>query len=121
MPWVGVLFAVLAVQDSPTVLVHLDAGDNNIAGINANGYRSTIRFVALYTVDVDDPFFAVDLSHLALTTLVLATNNPDFIVLSNRERAGVVLAAEFLRETGRHNLAADGGRRREVGLAGLPS
>jgi len=121
MPRVGVLFAVLTVQDSPTVLVHLDASDHNVAGVNANGYRSAIRLVALNTVDMDDPFFAVDLSHLALTTLVFTTNNPHFIIFPDREGTAVVLAAKLLGKTGGHDLAADGRRGGEVGLTGLPS
>jgi hypothetical protein len=92
----------------------------------------------LNTVDVDDPFFAVDLSHLALTTLVFTTNNPNFIIFPDREGTAlqlgvkskknspimdsyVVLAAKLLGKTGGHDLAADGRGGGEVGLAGLPS
>jgi len=120
-PRVRVLFTVLAVQNSPTVLIQLDRGNYNVAGVDANGYRSTVRLVALDTVDMDHPFFAVHLGNLALTSLVLATDDPDFIILSDRKGAAVVLAAEFLRETRRHDLASDGRGCGEVGLAGLPS
>jgi len=121
MPRVGVLFSVLAVQDSPAILVHFDAGDHNVASVDADGHRSTIRLVALHTVDVDDPFLAIYLSHFSLTTLVFAPDNPDLIIFPDGKGAAVVLATEFLGKTRRHNLAADGGRGGEVGLAGLPS
>ena len=66
------------------VLVQLDAGDDNITGVDPNGDGSTVRFVPLDTVDVDHPLLTVDLSDLALPTLVLAPNDPDLVILANR-------------------------------------
>ena len=66
------------------VLVQLDRRDNDVAWVNANGSCGTIRLVTLDAVDVDDPLLTVHLGHLALTTLVLAPDNPDLVVLANR-------------------------------------
>lgn len=65
------------------VLVQLDSGDNNLAGVDANGDGCAVRLVALDTVDVDHPLLAVHLGDLALTTLVLAPNDPDLVILAN--------------------------------------
>ena len=78
------LLSVLSVQNRTPVLVQLDRSDNDIAGVDANGDGSTVRLVALDTVDVDDPLLTVHLGHLALPTLVLAPNDPDLIVLAYR-------------------------------------
>ena len=77
------LLPVLPVEDSTTILVELDGGDNDIGRVNANGGACAVRLVTLDTVDVDDPLLAVDLDDLALTTLVLSTDNSDLIILAN--------------------------------------
>ena len=71
------------VLDRP-VLVKLDAGNYDVAGVDTNGNSRAIRLVALDTVDVDHPLLTVDLGDLALPTLVLAPNDPDLVVLANR-------------------------------------
>ena|SRR6185437_6870 len=98
VPRLGMLFAVLAIQNCPSrkkltsrmnrrvilpVLIHLDVGDNNIAGVDSDRNRCTIRLVPLDTIYVNDPFLAVDLCHFALTTSIFATNDSDFIVFSD--------------------------------------
>ena len=65
------------------ILVQLDARDDNVARVDANGDGCTVRLVPLDTVDMDDPFLTVHLGHLALTTLVLAPNNPDLVILAD--------------------------------------
>lgn len=70
-------------MDAP-VLVQLDGGDDNFAGMDANGNRCTIRLVPLYAIDVDDPLLAVHLRNLPFATLVFPSHNPHFIVLTNR-------------------------------------
>ena len=57
--------------------------------MDTDGYRRAVRLVALHTVNVDDPLLAVHLSDLALPALVLAPDNPDLIILANRERASL--------------------------------
>lgn len=51
--------------------------------MEANGRGGTVRLVAVNTVNVDDPLFAVDLSDLAFPTLVLAADNQNFIIFAN--------------------------------------
>lgn len=65
------------------VLVQLDRRDNDVAWVNANGSCGTIRLVTLDAVDVDDPLLTVNLSDLALPTLVFAANNSNFIVFAD--------------------------------------
>jgi hypothetical protein len=69
-------------QDSP-ILVQLDGGDNNIAGVDANGGASAVRLVSLDTVDMDNPLLAVHLQNLALTALELSSNNSDLVVFAD--------------------------------------
>ena len=80
----GLLLAVFSLKDRPPILVELEGGDNDVARVDADGDRRAVRLVPLDTIDVDDPFFTVDLGDLSLTTLVFSTDNPDFIILPNR-------------------------------------
>lgn len=59
------------------------------------------------------------LGDLALTSLVLAPDDEDLVVLANRDRPDTVLAAELLGERRRHDLALLARRGGEVSLAGL--
>lgn len=117
------------------VLVHFDAGNDHLAGVDTNGYGGTVRLVPLDTVDVDDPLLAVDLGHFALTPNVLSTGDSDLIISANGEGAGlpkneilrarekrgtdVVLCPEILGERRGHDDPADGGGGSKVSLAGL--
>jgi len=101
------LVPVLPIQNRPSVSVQFDGGDNDIAGVDTDGGSRAVRLVSLHTVDVDDPFLAVDLRHLSLTTLVLSSNDADFVVFADWQRAAVVFGAEFLGEGRGHDLAAD--------------
>jgi len=85
----------------------------------ADGGSGTVGLVALYTVDVDDPFLAVDLGDLSLTALVLATDDSDFVVFSDGKRTGVVFSTEFFRKGRGHYFTTDGRGRREMVLARL--
>ena len=80
----GGLLAVFSLEDRPPILVKLEGCNNDVAWMDANGDRRAIRLVPLDTIDVDNPLFTVDLSDLSLTTLVLSTDNPDFVILANR-------------------------------------
>ena len=66
------------------VLVQLDSCDDDIARVDANGYRLAVRLVALNTVNVDNPLLAVYLGNLALPALVLAADDPDLVILPDR-------------------------------------
>ena len=65
------------------ILVELDGGDNDVAGVDADGGARAIRLVPLHTVDMDDPLLAVNLGDLALTTLELSSNNSDLVVFAD--------------------------------------
>lgn len=66
------------------VLVELEREDNNIAWVDADGCGRAVRLVPLNAIDVDNPFFAVNLCDFSLTTLVFASNDPNFVIFANR-------------------------------------
>jgi len=80
----GCLLPVFPFQNCTSVLIQLDVDDDNLTGVNANGYAGTIGFVSLYAVDVYHPFLTIHLRHLSITSLVLPPNNPNFVILANR-------------------------------------
>lgn len=57
--------------------------------MDADGSGGAVGLVALYTVDVDHPFFTVDLGDFALSALVFAAHDADFVVLADGEGAGL--------------------------------
>lgn len=77
------LLAVFSLKDCPPILVKLEGGNNDVAWVDADWDRRAVRLVPLHAIDVDDPLFAVNLGDLPLTTLVLSTDNPDFVILTN--------------------------------------
>ena len=100
----GVLLPVLALQDRSAirsnrqpklihgkngdlfipVLIELQGGNNDVAGVDANRCARAIGLVPLHTVDVDDPFFAVDLGHFAFPTLELSSYDQYLVVFTHR-------------------------------------
>jgi len=81
----GGLVPVLPLKDCPPVGIELDGGDNNIARVDSDGGGGAVGLVPLDTVNVDNPFLAVDLGDLALTTLVFAADDADLVVLADRQ------------------------------------
>jgi len=75
---------VFPVQDCSPVLVELEGENNDVAWVDADGCGGTVRLVSLDAIDVDDPFFAVNLCDFALATLVFASNDPNFVIFANR-------------------------------------
>ena len=67
------------------VLVQLDARNHDIAGVDTNGCSRSVGLVALYPVNMNHPFLPVYLGDLALPTLVLPANDPDLVILANRQ------------------------------------
>ena len=65
------------------VLVQLDASNNDIAGMDADGHARAVCLIALDTVDMNHPLLAVHLGDLAIAPLVLPSNNPYFVILSH--------------------------------------
>jgi len=74
------LSAIFPVKDGPPVLIQLDGGNDNVAGVNADGHARTVRLVPLDTVHIDDPLLAVHLGDLALAPLVLSSDDPHLII-----------------------------------------
>jgi len=77
------LRSVLPVKNRLPILIQLDSGNYDVAWVDTNGRRRTIRFVTLDTVYVDDPFFPVYLCDLTLPALVLPADDQDFIIFAN--------------------------------------
>ena len=69
-------------HDTP-ILIQLDSGDNDLAGVNADGSGSTIRLITLHTVNVDDPFLTIHLGNFSFPTLVCPPNDPDLVIFAD--------------------------------------
>lgn len=83
------LLGILPGEDSTAILVELEGGDDDVAGVDADGGAGAVRLVPLHTLNVDDPLLAVHLDDLALTTLVLPSDNADFIIFADGDGAGL--------------------------------
>lgn len=81
--------STLALEDSLAVLVKLQLGDDNVGGVNADGDGLAVGLVPGDPLDVDNVLETVHAGNLALATLVGPTNNGDFVVLADRERANL--------------------------------
>ena len=55
----------------------------------------TVNLFAVDTVDVDNPLLTVNLDNLALTALQTTANDQDFVVLANRDGAGLIITNKF--------------------------
>jgi len=111
-------FPILPIEDSLPVLVHLNLGDNTVAGVDANLDRHLIGLLAGDTLNVDDVFLPVAGEHLPLA-LVLAAHDAHLIVLAHRQRAHLVLLAQVGAERRGHDHASHRGRGGKVRLAAL--
>jgi len=118
---VGFSASLDALEQALTVLVELELGDLDLAGSDANGDRLAVSLLAGDTLDVDDIFQTVDRNDLALTSLVRASCDDNFVVFSDRKSADIVFLTEFLGKRRAHNRAAHAGRGTEVRLARLSS
>lgn len=74
-------------QDSLTVLVKLELGDDDVGGVEAQGDGLAGGLVAGDTLDVDHVLEAVDGGDLALTALVRAADDGDLVVLTDGDGA----------------------------------
>ena len=73
-----------SIKDFLAILVHLQFDDGYLGGVNSDVDRSTISLFPLYTFNVHAELFAVALNNLAdLLTLVMASDNLNFVVLTN--------------------------------------
>ena len=76
-----------AFQDALTVLVQLQLGDDDVAGVDAEGHALAGGLLAGDTLDVDDVLETVDGGDLALLVLVGAADNEDLVVLPDGDAA----------------------------------
>jgi len=77
--------------------------------VDADGHRLAGRLLlddALYVYDI---FQTVDGCDLALATLVGASNDGDFVVLSDRDGADIVFLSEFLAQGCAHDCSSHTG------------
>lgn len=111
--------AVLAGKDSLTVLVKLQAGDNNVGRVDAHVDGGSVGALPGDALDVDHELLTVHAGDLAIAVLERAADNRDVVILADGHGAHVVLAAELAGERRRHNDAALVRGSREVSAAAL--
>lgn len=116
---IALLVAVLPVEGGLPVLVHLQLGDEQAAGRDANIDGGAVGLLASDPLDVDDELLTEAGSDLTLTGLVHAAGDHDLVILADGHGADAVTGLELLREVGRHQSTAGLGVGREVGLARL--
>jgi hypothetical protein len=93
-------------KDVLTVLVKLELGDDTVGGVDAQGNGLAVGLVAGDTLDVNNVLETVHGGDLALAALVGASDDGDLVVLSDGDRADVVLLAELLGEGSAHDNTA---------------
>ena len=87
-----------ALEEALTVLVELELGDDDVAGVDAEGDRGTGGLLAGDTLDVDNVLEAVHRGDLTLLVLVGATDNLDLVVLADGDAADLMGRAESATE-----------------------
>ncbi|CAL3962366.1 unnamed protein product [Diplocarpon coronariae] len=115
-----------ALQYALAVLVDLQLGNDHLGWVDTEGDGLARGLLLHDTLDVDDILETIDRGDLAFAALVGPSNDGDFIILSDGDRADleiayVVLLTELLAERGTHDRAPDAGRRIVMGLARLSS
>ena len=96
------LFLVLALSLRPQIPAHLDPlknrlailvelelGDHDVAGVDADRDALAVGLVAGDTLDVDDILEAIDRGDLALAALEGAADDLDFVVLPDRDTSNL--------------------------------
>lgn len=76
-----------SLEDALAVLIELKLGDDDLAGMNAEGNALAIDFLAADALNVDGVLEAIHGRHLALAVLVSTTNDLDFVVFSDGDAA----------------------------------
>src|SRR3989338_7044790 len=113
----GVLSLGLAVNQSLTILVHVEFSNHDVRGVESNGDGRSVGLFASDLFQVDDPTASVHSLNFAFTTLEASAHDHDFITLANRKRANVVGIAELFAEGGAHDHTALTGGSGKVALA----
>jgi hypothetical protein len=108
-----------ALKDGLTVLVELELGDDDVAGVDTEGYGLAGSLLAGDTLNVDNIFETVNGGNFALLLLVETTDDHDLVILADGDAANVVLLAQLLAERGAHDVATNARGSTEVLLARL--
>jgi len=77
-------------QDALAILVELELGDDDVAGVDAHGDALARCLVARHALDVDDVFETVHRRDLALLILVAAADDRDLVVFADGDAADLV-------------------------------
>ena len=118
----GVLAAglsLLAAEKGLAVLIETHVGHLNVTGMNGDLGLLTVHLLSLDLLNMNAPSAAVDLGDFALTSFVRATHNLHCVSVADGDTSGEPLCRKVLAKLSRHNLTAERGGGREVGLAGL--
>lgn len=83
------LQAVLSVQNGLAASVHLDLGDLDIRGVNANMDGLAVGLVFCAALHVDHVLLSVHRRDLALLALEATTQDADLVILADGERANL--------------------------------
>lgn len=86
---VGLAADTHALKEVLTVLVEVELVDDDLGGVDAERDGLARGLVAVDTLNVDDVLETVDRGDLALTSLVGAADDGDFVVLADRDRANL--------------------------------
>ena len=96
----------LTLEESKTIFVEFNFGDDDVGGGNADLDSLTVDLVTGDTFNVDDPLATVNLSDTSFVALELTTHDLNFIILANGKGTDVVLGTEFLAQTRAHDNTA---------------
>ena len=119
---IGSLVApLLSLERGLAVLVHLELGNNEAGGGDADGDGGAVGLLPGDVGNVNDHLFTVASSDLSLAGLVHAAGDEDLVVLADGHGADAVTGLELLGEVGRHELSPGLRVGREVSLAVLAS
>lgn len=83
------LSAVLSVQDVLSGLVHLDLGDLDVGGVDADVDGLAVSLVSGAALDVDNILLTVALDNLSLLSLEATAENSHLILGSDGEGANL--------------------------------
>lgn len=109
----------LSLDQSLSLVVQVQLGDDNLGWVNVDWDRSTRRLLDLQLLDLHGELQSVDGGDLTLRTLLGASDNGDLVLLSDRNGLDVVLLSQLLRERGRHQHSSLSRRGAEVSLSRL--
>lgn len=109
----------LSLNQSLSLVVQVQLGDDNLGRVNVDGDRSTGRLLDLQLLNLHRELQSVDSGDLALGALLGASDDGDLVLLSDRNGLDVVLLSQLLGQRSRHQHSSLGGGGAEVSLSRL--